>query len=105
MCNVHIHLSLPRSTDKLAVSLAFYLQLVRELELAHMSPAGPLCNVTLVLVAACLAASLVSTFAVAASSRYSSSLALISFTQVLTSCLPPNDFCIGVPISRLLTMG
>ena len=88
MCNVHIHLSLPRATDKLAVSLAFYLQLVRELELAqHMSPAGPLCNVTLVLVAACLAASLVSTFAVAASSRYSSSLALISFTQVLTSLL------------------
>ena len=49
MCNVHIFpLSLPRATDKLAVSLAFYLQLVRELELAqHMSPAGPLCNVTL----------------------------------------------------------
>ena len=81
------HLSLPRSTDKLAVSLAFYLQLVRELELGQMSPAGPLCNVTLVLVAACLAASLVSTFSVAASSRYSSSLALISFTQVLTNLL------------------
>ena len=87
MCNVYIPFSLPRATDKLAVSLAFYLQLVRELELGQMSPAGPLCNVTLVLVAACLAASLVSTFAVAASSRYSSSLALISFTQVLTSRL------------------
>ena len=75
---------LPRSTDKLGVSLAFFIQFLFSLQtIIHSSQDttdAALCSFAAVSV--CLSTSLLSTFSLASSTRYISSIAMILFTNL-----------------------
>ena len=75
---------LPRSTDKLGISLAFFIQFLFSLPTFIHQPQdvteATLCSFTAVSV--CLSTSLLSTFSLASSTRYISSIAMILFTNL-----------------------